>query len=114
MSYKGKATLATEMEFERVEATMHKIACALYYRHTGAHLTCPTHTIIRQSVDELGRDNGSEELFSMFADEPLPWHGSNPKVFKYQMVGEFGFPPTFHLVFYEGVNVIVAPEISLE
>lgn len=104
---------AFELDFTRVERTMHKIACALHFHHFSEPLGCKTITTIKQAVDDKITRNEAGPLFSMFEQQRLKWHGANPKVFKYQMAEMKGLPTTFHFEFYEGINVLVSPEIAV-
>ena len=107
--FEGKKTVAFEMDLERVKRTMHKIACALHYSHFREKVSWETCTLIKQLVGPDLKGGDADKPFAMLDSQSLQWHGSNPLVFKYRFIRYEGVPSTFHFVFYEGVDVIVAP-----
>lgn len=111
-TYEGEPTVAFELDRGRFDATMHKIACALHFTHTGKQLGCDTHTIMKQTVNDELSGGGAESLFKLFEQEGLEWHGENPRVFRYQFVQMGDLPSTFNFEFYEGSNIIVAPDMT--
>ena len=103
----GTKKAAFELDFERVENTMHKIKAALHFNHFDEKVTWKTSTFVKQLVGEDLQDGGAGKLFALLDSEGLEWFGDNPEVFKYRMVRYPGMPSTFHFVFFEGVDVMV-------
>lgn len=112
VKHEGEDTIAFELDRARFDGVMHKIACALHYRHTGGWLETETHTIMKQTVTEELEEGGTAYLFGLFEQEGLEWHGENPEVFRYQFVQMGNLPSTFNFEFYEGSNIIVAPDMT--
>ena len=106
--FEDQKSVAFEMELERVESTMHKIACALHFEHFNEKVTWETCSLIKQLVGEDLKGGDADTLFAMLDSQNLAWHGTNPRVFKYRFLRLAGVPSTFHFVFYEGIDVIVA------
>ncbi len=107
--HNGKKTSAFEIDLERVERTMHKISAVIYFDRNRRKITWDTCAIIKQMVGSDFRGGESDSLFEMMESQNLPWFGDNPRVFKYQVIEPPNLPATFRFLFYEGVDVIVAP-----
>lgn len=110
--YDGKKTAAFEMDVKRVERTMHKIAAALFYKQTGERIWWQTHCVIKQMVDQDLKGGDAGYLFNMMDEANPPWNGTNSRVFKFRFISTPDMPTTFHFMFFEGVDVIVAPFIG--
>jgi hypothetical protein len=110
--YNGVKTGAFEMDLERVERTMHKIAAAHYFKQSGQRIWWETHSVIKQMVGPDLKGGDADSLFGMMDEANPPWSGTNPKVFKFRFISMPNMPSTFHFQFYEGVDVIVAPFIG--
>lgn len=107
--YNGKKTAAFELDLDRVERTIHKIAAALYFKVSGQKIWWQTHTVIKQIVGPDLKGGDADYLFGLMNEANPPWNGTNPKVFKFRFIAIPEMPTTFHFMFYEGVDVIVAP-----
>lgn len=107
--YEGEKTAAFEMDLDRFERTMHKIAAALYFTQSGERIWWQTHSVIKQLVGPDLKGGDADYLFGMMNEANPPWNGTNPRVFKFRFISVPNMPVTFHFMFYEGVDVIVAP-----
>lgn len=110
ISYQGAEFWAVRLNWERLEAFTHKIACALHFKHYGRHLGAETSTVMRAGIALTEESpNNTAKIFGFVESANLEWRGGNPDIFKYQMLGEGLVPSTFRFVFYGDIDILVCP-----
>ena len=109
VDYQGRGYWVVRMNWDRLEALTHKMACALHFEHHGKNLDIDTATVMRAGIPIGDKLDDTAKLFGFVEEANLPWHGANPDIFRYQMLGEGMIPSTFRFLFYGDVDILVCP-----
>lgn len=107
--YQGKEYWSLKINWDRLEKLTHKIACALHFKHYDSHLDIETASVMRAGMPVDDGSDDSAKIFGFIENANLPWHGANPEIFRYQMLGEGIIPSTFRFLFFGDVDILVCP-----
>lgn len=79
VSYQGRDFWTVRLNWERIERTMHKIACALHRSHYRTPLNVSTSTVMRAGLNiGIEKQDDTNEIFGFIERASLSWHGKNP------------------------------------